>query len=126
MANLSIENVINVSISTVGQGAGAYNTSNLAIISHEGYESSFGTDGYKIYLEPSDVGTDFGTDSITYKEALAVFSQQPNILAGGGYLVVIPQVSEQQSLSFSGTPTSGSFILTYAGDDSVAINFDDT
>ena len=126
MANLSIENVINVSISTVGQGAGAYNTSNLAIFSHEAYETSFGTDGYKIYLEPSDVGVDFGTDSITYKKALAVFSQQPNILAGSGYLVVIPQVSEKQSLAFSGVPTSGSFILSYDGDDSVAINFDDT
>jgi len=99
MSNLSINNVINVSVSQVGAGIGQYNTSNIALFSHEAYETSFGTDGYKIYLAPSDVETDFGSASVTYKQALAIFSQQPNILAGGGYLVVIPMAQETQAIA---------------------------
>ena len=92
---VSINKVINISVSQAGRGAGEYNTSNLAIFSHEEYDKvKFGSDPYKMYYEPTEVGVDFGTDSVTYKAALAVFSQQPNILAGGGYLVVIPMQSE--------------------------------
>lgn len=126
MSNLSINNVINVSVNQVGAGLGQYNTSNLAIFSHEAFESSFGTDGYKIYLSPTDVATDFGTDSQTYKQALAVFSQQPNILAGGGYLVVIAMAQEVQTISFDATPDDGSFVFTYDGDNSTSIAYDAT
>ncbi len=126
MSNLSINNVINVSVSQVGAGIGQYNTSNIALFSHEAYETSFGTDGYKIYLAPSDVETDFGSASVTYKQALAIFSQQPNILAGGGYLVVIPMAQETQAIAFDATPDSGDFVFTYDGDDSAVIDFDAT
>lgn len=86
---LQLSNVINISVSQAQQGISNYNTSNLAIFSTETPSPVF-TDGFKIYLEPTEVGDDFGTSSVTYKMALAVFSQQPNILANGGYLVVIP------------------------------------
>lgn len=90
MANeLQISNVINISVSAAPTGISAYNTSNLAIFTDETPDPVF-DDGYKIYLEPTEVADDFGTGSDTFKMALAVFSQQPNILAGGGYLVVIP------------------------------------
>ena len=92
--DLNINNVINISVAQAGQGVGQYNTSNLAIFSHETPDPVF-ADGFKIYLEPSEVGVDFGTDSVTYKMALAVFSQQPNILANGGYLVVIPLLVDE-------------------------------
>lgn len=91
MAQLQLTNVINISVSATPSGVSAYNTSNLAIFSSETPSPVFSS-GYKIYLEPTEVGTDFGTSSVTYKMALAVFSQAPNILAGGGYLVVIPFV----------------------------------
>lgn len=91
MNNLSISNVINISVSQPGAGAGKYNTSNLAIMSSEAPVAPFVL-GYKLYLEPSEVEQDFGTNSITYKMALAIFSQQPNILANGGYLCIIPKV----------------------------------
>jgi hypothetical protein len=126
MSNLSIENVINVSVSQVGQGVGEYNTSNLAVFTQEPYAVSFGTDGYKIYLEPSDVGVDFGTDSDTYKKALAIFSQQPNILANNGYLVVIPLIVEEQIIDFDAVPDGGSIIVAYLGNNSAAINHNDT
>jgi len=86
---LQLSNVINISVSATPNGVSSFNTSNLALFTDETPDPVF-DDGYKIYLEPTEVGTDFGTSSTTYKMALAVFSQKPNILAGGGYLVVIP------------------------------------
>ncbi len=97
MAQLQLTNVINISVAETPAGIGKYNTSNLALFTRDAYDADlFGDLGYKIYLEPSEVGSDFGTDSITYKMALAVFSQQPNILAGGGYLVIIPFLSSEE------------------------------
>lgn len=90
MSQLAISNVITIQVSQPGAGAGQYNTSNLAIFTNDTPGGGFGSLGYKIYLDPTGVATDFGTGSTTYKQALAVFSQQPNILANNGYLVVIP------------------------------------
>lgn len=124
---LSLANVINISVSEAQAGVGRYNPSNLALFTAEQYNpSSFGDDGYKIYLEPTEVGDDFGTDSDTYAMALAVFSQQPNILAGGGYLVVIPTTPETQTITPSAAPASGTYKLNFAGDVTAAINWDDT
>lgn len=124
--NLSIDNVVTVSIAQVGQGVGQYNTSNLAIFTNEVKGGDFGSLGYKIYLSPTDVATDFGTDSKTYKMALSIFSQQPNILANNGYLVVIPTTAESQLLAFSATPTSGAFVINWNGDASASIAYNDT
>lgn len=89
-----LSNVINISVSTTPTGVSAFNTSNLALFTSETPSPVF-TPGYKIYLEPTEVATDFGTNSTTYKMALAVFSQNPNILLPGGYLVVIPFTSSE-------------------------------
>jgi len=91
--DLPITNIIDISVSATPLGVNAYNTSNLAIFTGETPALSFGSLGYKIYLEPGDVATDFGSSSVTFQMANAVFSQQPNILAGNGYLVVIPFLS---------------------------------
>jgi hypothetical protein len=130
--NLSINNVVNVSVQQIGAGIGQYNTSNLAIFTHEEYnEDSFGTSGYKLYLSPNEVANDFGTGSVTYKMALSVFSQQPNILAGGGYLAIIPvledlpEVTAVQLVSFSAVPASGSYKLKYGSLTTAAIAWDD-
>lgn len=105
MAQLPITNVVNVSVAAAPVGVNAYNTSNLALFTTETPSPAF-SDGYKIYLEPTEVGDDFGTGSLTYKMALAVFSQPPNILLGGGYLVVIPfELSE--TLATAITRTAG-------------------
>ena len=122
---LSISNVINISVNQPGVGAGQYNTSNLAIYSNEVPAISFGLLGYKIYLSPNDVAVDFGTDSITYKQALSIFSQSPNILANNGYLVVIPMTVESQRIAFSTVPDEGSLIVNFNGDTATLL-FDDT
>lgn len=124
--NLSINNVINISVSQPGVGLGKYNTSNLAIFTDEAFANSFGSLGYKLYLDPTEVATDFGTGSTTYKMALKVFSQQPNILAGDGYLAVIAVTAESQKITFGATPTSGTFVFNFDGHASAAINWNDT
>lgn len=95
---LSLANVINVSIAAAQAGVGEYNTSNIALFTRETPGETFGDDLYKIYLSPADVATDFGTSSVTYKMAVAVFSQQPNILNNSGYLVVIPFADGSEDL----------------------------
>ena len=82
-------------------------------------EASFGTGDFKIYLEPTEVETDFGTTSITYRMALAIFSQQPNILAGGGYLVVIP-LEAAETIGAAVTRTDG--LVQYFGVMNAAID----
>lgn len=117
-SDLSLLNVVNISVSAAQAGIGAYNTSNLALFSRETPGGGFGTDGFKIYLDPTEVVTDFGSGSITAQMANSVFSQNPNILGGNGYLVVIPflvGVSEIQHLAFSAVPASGAWTITYDG-----------
>ena len=126
MANLSITNVVNISVATAQTGVGAYNTSNLALFSDEPFVGSFGSLGYQIYLSPQQVAVDFGTSSKTYQMAVAVFSQQPNILSGGGYLVVIPLVTAVQTLALSAVATAGSFVMNIAGSATASILFSDT
>ena len=96
---LDITNVITISLSAAQTGLGDYNVNNLAIFTGETPETSFGDLGYKIYKAPKEVGTDFGTTSVTYKMALSVFAQTPNILNGDGYLVVIPFASGSETLA---------------------------
>lgn len=86
---LPLSTVISVSISQTPTGISAFNVNNLAIFTSDTAGGNFGSNGYKIYFEPTSVGVDFGTTSTTYQMAVAIFSQQPNILAGGGYLVII-------------------------------------
>ena len=91
---LDITNVITISLSAAQTGLGEYNVNNLAIFTHEVAGETFGDLGYKIYKAPKEVGIDFGTTSTTYKMALSVFAQTPNILNGNGYLVIIPFADE--------------------------------
>lgn len=131
MSQLNISNVINISVSEAQAGVGNFNTSNLAIFTREVPGMGFGDDGFKQYVDPLDVGTDFGTGSDTYAMALAVFSQQPNILTGGGQLVVIlfedtGDVTAVQRLSFSAAPASGAYKLSYGVNTTGSIAFDAT
>ena len=96
---LDITNVITISLSAAQTGLGEYNVNNLAIFTGDTPETSFGDLGYKIYKAPKEVGTDFGTNSTTYKMALSVFAQTPNILNGDGYLVIIPFASGSETLA---------------------------
>lgn len=126
MGQLAITNIINVSVSQSNLGINSYNTSNLGLFSDEVPANSFGTAGFKLYVEPTSVATDFGTGSKTFQQALAVFSQQPNILAGGGQLVVILMGVASETWTFGSVAASGTFIANFGGHASAAINWNDT
>lgn len=109
---LSLSNVINISVSQGNLGVNQYNTSNLAIFTGETPGTGFPGAGYQIYLTPQAVATDFGTSSVTYQMALAVFSQQPNILSGGGALIVI---AYEPSETLAAAITRTSTVVQYFG-----------
>jgi hypothetical protein len=73
----------------------AFNTSNLSLFTTDTPGTGFPSQGFQFYFDPTDVATDFGSSSLTYQMALAVFSQTPNILTGNGYLVIIPYLSSE-------------------------------
>jgi hypothetical protein len=89
MAKLDISNVIRVTLMSALMGLADINTSALALFTSEVPIPSGYTQG--VYLSPQGVATDFGSNSATYRLANQVFAQNPNILTGGGYLVIIPR-----------------------------------
>lgn len=124
---LDLTNVVTISVSSVNLGVNAYNTSNLALFSNEAPNlSTFGSLGYALYVSPTQVGIDFGTTSETYQMANAIFSQQPNILAGNGQLVVILLTVEQQTVTPSAAPASGTFELGFTGGNTTALQWSAT
>lgn len=82
--------------------------------------------GYSIYSSPTQVGVDFGTASNTFFMANAIFSQQPNILAGGGQLIVILREVTQQTIALSADPTGGAFTLEYNGNTTTSLSYTST
>lgn len=124
---ISLTNIINVTLLTSQRGLSEINPDTLAILTSEDPATAF-ADGYKIYLNPTDVATDFGSTSETYKQALAVFAQTPNVLTGNGYLVVVPLLTLSAATAgyaVGGTPgatlaewqavTTGSMLVTVDG-----------
>src|SRR3990167_9675415 len=103
---LDLANIISVSVTQNPTGLANYNVNNLALFSNEvplanveGSSSSssgageynpgpYGT--YRTYVSAAAVAADWGIASETYSLANAVFSQQPNILAGNGVLIIFP------------------------------------
>lgn len=99
--NLSLSNVINVTLVPSIAGLSEFNTANLLLYSTETTDK-FGDDKFRIYYSASSVAEDFGSNSLTYKMALGVFSQAPNILSNSGALIVaIKEGNESQVEAFN-------------------------
>lgn len=102
---LELSNVINVSVSQAPVGLGEFNVNNIGLFTDENpLHVNYGP--YGVYVSPQAVGEDFGTTSETYKQAVAIFSQQPNILAGGGNLIIFPRSTLGPSSSSSSSSSS--------------------
>lgn len=87
--NLSLSNVINVTLVPSAAGLSEFNTANLLLLSTETpSDSTFEAGTYRVYKTASDVVNDFGTSSLTAKMATAVFQQAPNILSNSGSLII--------------------------------------
>lgn len=92
MAQISIANVINVSVQVPPAGLAPYSINNLVCFTKDTPVVSQ-PNPYSVYASASAVAADWGTGSNTYAAALAVFGQSPNILTGGGFFIVIPMLS---------------------------------
>ena len=85
--SLPLAKIVTISVVPPPAGLSAYNVNNLAIFTKETPVS--GTLGdFTVYMSPDQVGADWGLSSETYAAALNVFAQTPNILDGGGSLIV--------------------------------------
>jgi len=89
MAELSIANVINVTLVPTVAGLAEFNTANIMLLStDQPLDATFSEDEYRAYKMASEVASDFGVSSLTYKMSLAIFSQSPNILSNSGTLYI--------------------------------------
>jgi len=101
MAEISLTNTINVSLSATPSGLSEFVIANTGLFSTD--TVSF-ADEYRVYTSPRDVATDFGSSSLTYKMANAMFAQSPNIRTGRGSLFVIPYVATNGTQGTASTP----------------------
>ena len=87
MSELSISNVIRVTVQGVQRSRTVKNVNEVALFTPE-VPNNIQESMYVI--DPSDVATAYGSNSLTYKMALNVFAQNANLLSGRGALIVIP------------------------------------
>ena len=125
MTDLSISNIVNISLSATPRGAGAFSLSNIALISVDQPLTPFST-GYKTYLNPTEVGTDFGTSSTTFTLVNDMFSQSPSFLSGGGYLVIIPRLTTPTLEGLPEAITRSNALINYFGILSTKVEADAT
>lgn len=90
MFTLPLSNVVSVNVFFPPTGIGSFNVNNLALFTSDPFLSNTAGDIYRVYTSAQQVGVDFGTTTETYQQAVSVFSQQPNILAGNGSLLIFP------------------------------------
>lgn len=87
--DLSLSNVINISLTPTSIGLTSFNTANLLLLSTEKPINEFSPEEQvRIYKTASAVAEDFGVNALTTKMATAVFSQTPNILSNSGSLII--------------------------------------
>lgn len=124
MSELSISNVIRVTVQGVQRSRTPKNVNEVALFTAE---TPNNVSDYMYVIDPSDVAKAYGSNSLTYKMANAVFAQNPNILSGNGGLVVIPMKNATNAVAASfSTPViadittlktvnNGSLVITVNG-----------
>lgn len=78
---------INVSLTSSPSGLADFNTNSIALFSNETANFS---ENYQSFLSPQAVAAAFGSTSLTYKMAQALFTPVPNFRTGGGVLYIFP------------------------------------
>lgn len=129
--NLSLSNVINISIQSTPLGLKQANLSAVAIFTT--LQDPNG-DAFSIHKNPDTVANLYGTSSEVYKQAVAIFSQSPNILNNSGYLVIIPlltgvlnpatagyEVTDVLNTSAFAEVTDGAFDISIDGENAVNV-----
>lgn len=90
MSTLPLSNIISVNVFFPAAGLANFNVNNLALFTSDAFLSNPSSNTFRVYSSAQQVGLDFGTTTETYLQAVAIFSQQPNPLAGGGNLIIFP------------------------------------
>lgn len=78
---------INVSVSTVPQGLGEYNTNTVCLFTNE---QPLSTEPYIWAVNTQDAVNEYGTNSLTAKMAQALFTPVPNLRTGNGQVLIFP------------------------------------
>lgn len=122
---IDISNVVNISVSTPPATLAEYAINNLAVFTKD--TPPAGGAPFFVYTNATDVLTDWGVGSKAYLAAVAVFSQSPNILTGGGKLIVVPVASTGVTLTQAITGVKDSVYFggcahTWANDDTEVTN----
>lgn len=89
--NLSPSDIITVSIQGTPQGLAVPNINTVALISQE-VPVWAGSQDFAIYVDPTTVANDFGSNSKAASIAAAFFAQSPNPIQTQGALVIIPRL----------------------------------
>lgn len=87
MNELSINNIIRVTVQGVQRSIGVKNVNEVALFTTETPNVS---DDVLIAIDPTAITQAFGTSSLTAKMANNIFAQNANLNSGRGYLAVIP------------------------------------
>lgn len=100
MSELSISNVIRVTVQGVQRSRTPKNVNDVALFTPE---TPNNVNEYMYVIDPQDVAEAYGTSSLTYKMALNVFAQDANLLTGKGGLVIIPMSNSTNAIAASVT-----------------------
>ena len=124
MNELSINNIIRVTVKGVQRSIGVKNVNEVALFTTESPNTS---DPVLIAIDPTAVTEAYGTNSLTANMANNIFAQNANLNSGRGYLAVIPMQGATSATSASFTTgtvgsisafnlvTNGSLKLTVDG-----------
>ena len=97
MAQIPVSYTVNVNMAAAPRGLTERIVANVGLFSNE--DAAF-SDEYRVYLSPAAVEEDFGTDSVTYAMANAMFAQSPNLTSGRGSLYIFPYVATNATSSY--------------------------
>ncbi len=122
-SNLPITNVITVTVTNTPTGLGIPNVNNLLLLTSA---SPTNLEQFGTYFSPAQVAAQYGSNSVTTAMANAIFSQNPNILSGGGELIVAHTTGTSAVSGLWHTPDISAnlagLILVTAGDLKVTVN----
>ncbi len=85
---IDLVNFVNVTVATPPSGLADFNVNNLLYITKETPIGSVSP--YAVYVSPAAVTVDWGSGSEAASAANNIFAQSPNILSGGGALIIWP------------------------------------
>jgi hypothetical protein len=113
-STLPVSTIVTVQISQPQPGLLVPNVNNICILDTETPSVVGNLIGgvLGIYQTAAQVGVDWGTSSEAYNQAVMIFNQKPNMLAGGGQLVIYYMTGSVTTLSEAIAAVEG---LLYVG-----------